>query len=87
MLVQVDLSMANEMKPDIWQMDRCLAELKELEKRLAVQSQQLSGAGKGQRLFDNRAGPNFIKLSKQKILLKHFLLSINWQDTSHKLYI
>ena len=36
---------ANDMKPDIWQMDRCQGELKELERKIATQSVQLSGTG------------------------------------------
>ena len=37
---------ANDMKPDIWQMERCQGELKELDRKIATQSGQLSGTGK-----------------------------------------
>ncbi len=36
---------ATDMKPDIWQMDRCQGELKDLERKIATQSKQLSGTG------------------------------------------
>ncbi|XP_071786283.1 DNA repair protein RAD50-like [Asterias amurensis] len=82
MLVQVDLSMANEMKPDIWQMDRCLAELKELEKRLAVQSQQLSGADAGRTIQQVNAERQDleIKLDTVNRTLDHKQRQINQQS-------
>ncbi|XP_022086826.1 DNA repair protein RAD50-like [Acanthaster planci] len=81
-ILEVDVSMANEMKPDIWQMDSCLRELKDLERRLAVQSQQLSGADAGRTIQQVNAERQDleIKLDTVNRTLDHKQGQINQQS-------